>query len=212
MFNHFSFRDNVREISDFFDRRLPQSFNNIMQTAFSDPFFEDVHQRPRNETFPNFFSPPPHPPPPPPPNLFSDFLPSFFGQRHFSPNVSEDFQNNFRFGPDSNFFGFSSSENTNNQRRRSNRRQHQHQRHQHQSQQQAQHRQPQTHHQSEPQFIMKKITPPQYIERLECPICLNSFEYNIEYPSLTCGHMFHQECIQPWLETNHTCPVCRANV
>jgi E3 ubiquitin-protein ligase RBX1 len=24
----------------------------------------------------------------------------------------------------------------------------------------------------------------------------------------TCGHMFHNECIDPWLKTNKKCPIC----
>ena len=23
-----------------------------------------------------------------------------------------------------------------------------------------------------------------------------------------CGHMFHEECISPWLNTNKKCPIC----
>jgi E3 ubiquitin-protein ligase RNF115/126 len=26
---------------------------------------------------------------------------------------------------------------------------------------------------------------------------------------MPCGHIYHPECLKPWLETNHTCPVCR---
>lgn len=29
---------------------------------------------------------------------------------------------------------------------------------------------------------------------------------------LPCKHCFHEECILPWLELHHTCPICRAEL
>ncbi len=26
-----------------------------------------------------------------------------------------------------------------------------------------------------------------------------------------CGHIFHNECIKPWLQTNKRCPICSNN-
>ncbi|KAK8950179.1 E3 ubiquitin-protein ligase ATL31 [Platanthera guangdongensis] len=47
---------------------------------------------------------------------------------------------------------------------------------------------------------------------LECAICLNEFEDDETIPLLTkCDHVFHQECIDAWLDTHVTCPVCRTN-
>ena len=41
----------------------------------------------------------------------------------------------------------------------------------------------------------------------ECPICYE----NIRYPSciIPCNHMFCEPCINKWLMTKQTCPVCR---
>ncbi|KAL3611498.1 hypothetical protein D5086_002518 [Populus alba] len=46
---------------------------------------------------------------------------------------------------------------------------------------------------------------------LECVICLSPFEENEVGKSLTkCGHGFHVECIDMWLNSHSNCPVCRA--
>ncbi len=40
-----------------------------------------------------------------------------------------------------------------------------------------------------------------------CSICIRSLKDNIK--KLNCGHEFHQNCIQQWLNKNNTCPICR---
>ena len=49
---------------------------------------------------------------------------------------------------------------------------------------------------------------------VECAICLLEFEEeHVLLRLLTnCYHVFHQECIDRWLESNKTCPVCRRNL
>ena len=41
---------------------------------------------------------------------------------------------------------------------------------------------------------------------MTCSICLSESECN---HTLYCGHQFHEECIEKWLEENNTCPNCR---
>ncbi|XP_030528237.1 E3 ubiquitin-protein ligase ATL6-like isoform X3 [Rhodamnia argentea] len=47
---------------------------------------------------------------------------------------------------------------------------------------------------------------------LECAVCLSEFD---DFDSLkilpNCEHAFHPECIDAWLASHVTCPVCRAN-
>lgn len=41
----------------------------------------------------------------------------------------------------------------------------------------------------------------------ECPIC---YENVVDYTSEKCNHKFCKKCINSWLKTHHTCPMCRA--
>lgn len=52
-------------------------------------------------------------------------------------------------------------------------------------------------------------------QQQECSICLQNFEMNdivvsscIQNPS-SCNHIFHKQCLQPWLSKHSTCPCCR---
>lgn len=39
-----------------------------------------------------------------------------------------------------------------------------------------------------------------------CNVCLDKINENIY---MECGHSFHKECINVWLEKNNNCPICR---
>ncbi|XP_027365908.1 E3 ubiquitin-protein ligase ATL6 [Abrus precatorius] len=48
---------------------------------------------------------------------------------------------------------------------------------------------------------------------LECAVCLNEFEETETLRLIPkCDHVFHPECIDEWLSSHTTCPVCRANL
>jgi hypothetical protein len=40
-----------------------------------------------------------------------------------------------------------------------------------------------------------------------CNICLDCL--TVEAVETACGHHYHLRCVQPWLKTHNTCPVCR---
>ena len=66
----------------------------------------------------------------------------------------------------------------------------------------------------------------EYLERMEtakvtremeqkgdtCTICLTAFKAGEYANRLPCRHVFHGECVVPWLRTRNTCPVCRQGV
>ncbi|KAI4364573.1 hypothetical protein MLD38_020647 [Melastoma candidum] len=48
---------------------------------------------------------------------------------------------------------------------------------------------------------------------LECAVCLNEFEDDETLRLIPkCDHVFHPDCIDAWLASHVTCPVCRANL
>ena len=51
------------------------------------------------------------------------------------------------------------------------------------------------------------------IMSVSCLICHEQINFSVEEVSvLNCGHLFHQSCIQQWLDTRLTCPECRTQV
>ena len=49
-------------------------------------------------------------------------------------------------------------------------------------------------------------------DNLNCIICMEDFEENEKVKQLDCGHIFHGECIDKWLEKQKTCPFCKSEV
>jgi hypothetical protein len=41
-----------------------------------------------------------------------------------------------------------------------------------------------------------------------CPICLGEFNEDEESSEIFCGHLFHVDCIDIWLNDHFTCPLC----
>ncbi|KAM7254105.1 hypothetical protein ACFE04_031787 [Oxalis oulophora] len=65
--------------------------------------------------------------------------------------------------------------------------------------------------------LIKSITTCKYkegsIEGTDCSVCLGEFQEDENVRLLPkCSHAFHVECIDTWLKSNSSCPLCRANI
>lgn len=42
-----------------------------------------------------------------------------------------------------------------------------------------------------------------------CGVCLDAFQLDDAAVALPCKHLYHEDCLVPWLKTSGTCPICR---
>lgn len=45
-----------------------------------------------------------------------------------------------------------------------------------------------------------------------CSICLEPFQNNERIVNLQCNHSYHTTCINNWMRTKPTCPICRLSI
>jgi len=49
----------------------------------------------------------------------------------------------------------------------------------------------------------KNLEPP------TCAVCCEHISLGMKGMFMPCGHIYHPDCLKPWLENHNTCPVCR---
>ncbi|KAL3081252.1 hypothetical protein niasHS_012356 [Heterodera schachtii] len=54
---------------------------------------------------------------------------------------------------------------------------------------------------------------PKHIENAtQCTTCMEYFVLDETVAKLDCEHIFHPDCLKPWLARNNTCPICRKQI
>uniref|UniRef100_A0A1A9UZM7 RING-type E3 ubiquitin transferase n=1 Tax=Glossina austeni TaxID=7395 RepID=A0A1A9UZM7_GLOAU len=49
-------------------------------------------------------------------------------------------------------------------------------------------------------------------EKQQCSVCWEYFQLEEMVRKLSCSHLFHDDCIVPWLVLNGSCPICRKSL
>ena len=47
------------------------------------------------------------------------------------------------------------------------------------------------------------------LEAPTCTVCCESINIGLKGMFMPCGHIYHPDCLNPWLKEHNTCPVCR---
>lgn len=59
---------------------------------------------------------------------------------------------------------------------------------------------------------MVKVTQKHVENGTQCTTCMETFNLGEDVAKLNCDHIFHRPCIEPWLQRNNTCPICRTQI
>ncbi|XP_056464306.1 E3 ubiquitin-protein ligase RNF128-like [Gadus chalcogrammus] len=59
---------------------------------------------------------------------------------------------------------------------------------------------------------VKRGDPETGLDAQTCAVCIESYKAGDVITVLTCGHIFHKACIEPWLLEKRTCPMCKCDI
>ena len=54
-----------------------------------------------------------------------------------------------------------------------------------------------------------EVSPEEVSKSLQCSVCMEDFNCGELVRKLPCQHLYHTDCIVPWLKIHATCPICR---
>lgn len=57
-----------------------------------------------------------------------------------------------------------------------------------------------------------EITAEEVERKLQCSVCWEDFKIDEKVRKLPCSHLYHEDCIVPWLNLHGTCPICRKSL
>ena len=55
----------------------------------------------------------------------------------------------------------------------------------------------------------KKVIGSTEMEPPSCTVCCDAISLGSRGMFMPCGHIYHPDCLNPWLKDHNTCPVCR---
>jgi E3 ubiquitin-protein ligase RNF115/126 len=61
------------------------------------------------------------------------------------------------------------------------------------------------------QIVFVQITQEDVERNLQCSVCMEDYKVLESVRKLNCTHVFHNDCIVPWLQMHATCPICRVS-
>ncbi|KAL7728348.1 hypothetical protein ACLKA6_007443 [Drosophila palustris] len=57
-----------------------------------------------------------------------------------------------------------------------------------------------------------KISAEEVERKIQCSVCWDDFKLDETVRKLPCSHLYHENCIVPWLNLHSTCPICRKSL
>eukprot|EP01064_Diplonema_japonicum_P005484 TRINITY_DN1365_c0_g3_i2.p1 TRINITY_DN1365_c0_g3~~TRINITY_DN1365_c0_g3_i2.p1 ORF type:complete len:191 (+),score=40.34 TRINITY_DN1365_c0_g3_i2:49-621(+) len=61
-------------------------------------------------------------------------------------------------------------------------------------------------------LIVKPFQKCEAADEQDCPICITALEDDNAAIFLPCSHVFHSDCLQPWIADHKTCPICKQEI